>query len=127
MNELAAQMKVLTRIYVLFLVICGVCWLFITSARTPFAGLALGGSVSFLNAIHLQRGTIRVMDSLTTQQRKSGFGFGFFVRASFSVAAALIAIKLPQIDLLFTIVGIAFAPLAIIIAGMVQGILNKPD
>lgn len=126
MNDLTAQMRELLRIYCLWVAVCLVLWIVVQDAKSYLAGLILGSSISYINAVHLGRKIVRFSEAVTTNQTKR-MSIGFVSRICFVLIAVMLASKLTQFSVLFTIIGFAFAPLVMLVIGIIRGIksVNK--
>lgn len=126
MNDLTAQMRELLRIYCLWVAVCLVLWIVVQDAKSYLAGLILGSSISYINAVHLGRKIVQFSEAVTTNQTKR-MSIGFVSRICFVLIAVMLASKLTQFSVLFTIIGFAFAPLVMLVIGIIRGIksVNK--
>ena len=126
MNDLTAQMRELLRIYCLWLAVCLVLWIVVQDAKSYLAGLILGSSISYINAVHLGRKIVQISEAVATNQTKR-LSIGFISRICFVLIAVMLASKLTQFSVLFTIIGFAFAPLVMLVIGIIRGIksVNK--
>lgn len=128
MNESATPMKSLVKAYALFVASSLIIWTLIPVIRPHLAGLILGFSVSLLNTYHLWKKVNQLSKMITNDEgKKKRFQLGFLSRICFVLIAAILALYLPQFDILFTIVGFMFAPHVILVVSLWKGILNKTD
>lgn len=116
MNDLSAHLRIMLRVFYIWLAGCLMVWAVFPSFKTYSAGLILGSSVSFLNALFLGR-KVHFISETVVQQKAARINIGFLSRICFMLLAVMVVIKFPQFDLLFTMIGFMFAPLTAFIVG----------
>lgn len=124
MNDLTVQMRWLLRIFCFWAAICLVLWIVFQDAQPYISGLLLGSAVSLLNAAHLAMKIHQISDAVMLNQKKR-LSVGFVSRICFVLIAIMLASKLPQFSVLFTIIGFMFAPLTLLIHSIIRGLVNK--
>lgn len=119
MNDLSVYLKTIYRISLSLFSVCLLVWAVIPEYRSLVAGLMLGMLVSLLNIWYLSM-KIRQLSALAREGTRRRFNLGFLTRASMAVLAVMFAVKLEQIDLAATIVGLFYAPSAILVLGILS-------
>jgi len=105
MNEFGLHLHKVQRITFLLLSLCFLSWALLPAYRSYCAGLILGISVSLINARYTAW-KIEQVANMALSQTKRKANLGFFTRASIALIAVIIAIRVEQIELSTTLVGL---------------------
>ncbi|TCZ69365.1 ATP synthase subunit I [Paenibacillus albiflavus] len=116
MNELNLHIQRLWKFTYLFLLLCFIGWVFLTSYRSIIAGLMLGTAVSTINVWYTAFKVRQFTDAVV--ERKKRIGLGFFTRLAISLLAVMLAIKSAHFEVVTTIIGFLIGPLAAILLGL---------
>ncbi|SDE33690.1 ATP synthase protein I [Paenibacillus sp. UNCCL117] len=111
------QLKLLVRITLIGIAALLLVWAFLPAYRTHVSGLALGMIVSLINAWLLLMKIEAVSNQPHSQERKR-INIGTLSRMCMALIAVMIAVKMPQFDLVFTIIGLFFIQMATLLMGL---------
>lgn len=117
MNDLSAHLRVIMRAALFFFAACLLIWAFVVEIRPQVAGLMLGTAFSLFNA-YLLSTKIQQIARAVTEVKGKRVSTGFLSRICTVLIAVMISIKLPQFDLLFTIIGLFLAQMATLLMGI---------
>ncbi|GAB7387892.1 ATP synthase subunit I [Bacillaceae bacterium] len=125
-NEFASRVRRVVRMTFLLLAVFVLGWGF-TYAKSVFAGLILGTSVSLFNAVY----TAYKIDKIR-RLAESGMGrkatIGTAVRLATSALAALLAVRYPErFDMLATVIGLVSTQAIAFADGVYHLFLDKKD
>ncbi|WP_128896231.1 ATP synthase subunit I [Longirhabdus pacifica] len=104
----------ITAFTLLFLSALALVWLFSSEWKSHAVGLALGSVVAYLNMMYLAFKVDQVGGNAAARGSRR-MGTGFATRAALAILAAMLALKVDEISLLTTIVGIMVIPVFLII------------
>jgi len=105
MNEFGLHLHKVQRITFLLLSLCFLSWALLPDYRSYCAGLILGVSVSLINARYTAW-KIEQVAKMALGETKRKANLGFFTRAAMALIAVIIAIRVEQIELSTTLVGL---------------------
>mgnify|MGYP001304124139 CR=1 FL=1 len=111
------QLKLLVRITLIGISALLLAWAIWPAYRTYAAGLALGMIVSLINA-WLLVSKIRLISKLAESEERKRINVGTVSRMCMALLAVMVAVKYPQFDLVFTIIGLFFVQLATLLMGL---------
>ncbi|MFE5324166.1 ATP synthase subunit I [Paenibacillus sp. NPDC056579] len=111
------QMKPIVRATLLFLSALLLFWAFVPMYRTYAAGFILGMSISLVNAWILSI-KIKAISRNIIEKTEKRVGLGTVSRMCMALIGVMIALKVPQFDLIFTIIGLFFVQLATLLMGL---------
>lgn len=126
MNDLSALLRILLRVYLIWLAGCLLIWAFLPDTKPFMAGLILGSSISLINAQLLNVKIIQ-LTRLVLENQARRFSLGFLSRASLVLIAVMAALKLEQFDVLATAIGIFYTPVASFFIGFISNITNSSN
>lgn len=126
MNDLDVHLRFVFRAALFFLSACFFVWAFAPQFKVYAAGLVLGTVCSLINARLLSYNIHSITKRIIESEGKRGSS-GFIARVSIALIAVMIGVKLPQFDLVSTIVGLCFAPIASFFAGLIASLRRGGD
>ncbi|USB32888.1 ATP synthase subunit I [Paenibacillus sp. YPG26] len=127
MDELRVYRRVLKVATYSALALCFIAAALFQEYKSIPIGIALGIVVSYVNANYLALKVRRFMDGITSQDQRRR-GLGFFTRAAFALAAAMIAIKKPEMFNIYAVVGgLVFSQFLLLFAGIIQSRKEEDD
>lgn len=94
-----------------------VVWSVFPEWRTQAAGFLLGLLFSLINGWYLAQKT-RQVSEIAAENNGRRAGLGFFIRAALSILAVGIAVEKEQFDVMFTIIGLLYVNVAMVIVGV---------
>lgn len=92
-------------------------WAFAPALRVYATGFMLGMVISLINAWILMV-KIEALSRNIVEKSDKRVGLGFISRICTALIAVMIAVKLPQVDLVFTIIGLFFVQMATLLMGL---------
>lgn len=116
MNELHTHIQRLWKFTCLFLFLCFICWVFLTSYRPTIAGLMLGTTVSVVNVWYTALKVRQFTEAVAGQQKR--VSLGFLTRIAISLLAVMLAIKSAHFQVITTVIGLIVAPMATVLLGL---------
>ncbi|MCI3921412.1 ATP synthase subunit I [Paenibacillus sp. TRM 82003] len=122
MDDLNELLRKVGRITSLFLSFCLLAWAFAPEGKAVFAGLAVGVTGSFVNALYLSGRVKRIANFALGSGRRTGVGF--WTRVAVALVAVFAAIKFPEIDLYAVVAGLFFVQLATLLLGIISNAKN---
>lgn len=102
-------------------------WAFFPDAKQEAAGLMLGMVFSLINGWYLALKVHQFGELAAGNSQKRMLGLGFGVRAALTVMAVAVAVKREPFDVVFTLIGLAYVYIAILISGIIQSIKSSKD
>ncbi|MDF2960906.1 MAG: synthase-like protein [Paenibacillus sp.] len=111
------QLRPIVRITLLILSVLLLVWAVVPAYRIYIAGFMLGMMISLINAWMLVL-KIEAISRNIEQKTEKRVGLGTVSRMCMALIGVMIAIKLPQIDLIFTIIGLFSVQLATLLMGL---------
>ncbi|MBP1992586.1 ATP synthase subunit I [Paenibacillus eucommiae] len=111
------QLKPMVRITLLVVSVSLLVWIIFPSYRTYAAGLVLGVVISFINAWFLFM-KIEALARNAAEGSDKRINLGFISRVCMAIIAVMIAVKIPDFNLVFTIIGLFFVQVATLLRGM---------
>mgnify|MGYP001179510149 CR=1 FL=1 len=117
MNDLSNITKPLLKATYVWLAMCLVSWLVFPAFRPYAAGLILGSVTSWVNTQFLVM-KIRQLSNMVLEKKTRRASLGFISRICFALIAAMTALRFPDIDLLTTLIGFFFCPIAAFFVGI---------
>jgi ATP synthase protein I len=111
------QLKPIVRAALLFMSVSLIVWILLPEYRTYAAGFLLGMMVSLINAWILLVKIDAFTRNIAEKTEKRG-NLGTISRVCMALIAVMCAVKVPQIDLVFTIVGLFFVQMVTLVRGL---------
>jgi ATP synthase protein I len=111
------QLRPIVRITLLFCSVLLLIWAIVPAYRVYTAGFMLGTIISLINAWMLLL-KIESISRNIEQKTEKRVNLGTLSRMCMALIGVMIAIKLPQFDLIFTIIGLFFVQLATLLMGL---------
>jgi ATP synthase protein I len=111
------QLKPIVRAALLFVSVVLIVWVLVPGYRTYAAGFLLGMMVSLINAWILMIKIDAFTRNITEKTEKRG-NLGTLSRVCMALIAVMCAVKIPQIDLVFTIIGLFFVQMVTLVRGL---------
>ncbi|MFB6367411.1 ATP synthase subunit I [Paenibacillus elgii] len=111
------QLKSVVRVTLYFLSALLLVWALLPAYRTYVCGLMLGLAVSLINAWLLAM-KIESVSRNANEYMGKRVNLGTVSRMCMALIAVMIAVKLPQFNLVFTIIGLFFVQLVTLLMGI---------
>lgn len=111
------QIKPVIKVSLYVLAATLIIWVIFPVYRTQAVGFMLGMMVSLINAWILMV-KIEAFSRNIIEKTEKRVNLGFVSRVCMAIIAVMAAIKLPQVDLVFTIIGMFFVQLATLLKGL---------
>lgn len=111
------QMKPIVRAVLLLLSVSLFVWLLVPAYRSYANGFMLGMMISLINAWILLT-KIEALSRNIAEGTQKRVNLGFVSRVCMAIIAVMIAVKLPQVDLVSTIIGLFFVQMATLLMGL---------
>lgn len=118
MSDLNVHLRAVSRFILFFLSLCLFCWALLPGFRPIAAGLILGALAAWINAWLLFRKVKQISDN-AAERGKKRTRFGFLARATVMLFAALIALKVPDVNVIAVLAGYFAAHVATLVMGFV--------
>ncbi|MFC0216403.1 ATP synthase subunit I [Paenibacillus chartarius] len=119
------HMKPIVRAVLLAMSVSLVIWAVFPAYRSYATGFILGMMVSLINAWLLMI-KIEAISKMVAEGTKKRVNLGFVSRVCMAILAVMVAVKLPQVDLVFTIIGLFSVQLGTLVMGLVTKKGNHP-
>lgn len=124
MNEMNPHIKFAVRGAFFIAAIALMVWALVPEVRPQAAGFLLGLVFSLINGWYLALKAQQVI-RIATENTGKPASLGFMVRAALSVLAVYIAMEKESFDVLFTIIGLTYSYVSLIVSGTISLIKYK--
>jgi ATP synthase protein I len=111
------QLKPVVKVAMLFLVVSLLVWMVFPAYRMHATGFILGMMISLINAWILMI-KIDAFSRNIVEKTQKRVNLGFVSRLCMALIAVMVAVKLPQVDLVFTLIGLFFVQMATLLMGL---------
>ncbi|MNI04030.1 ATP synthase I chain [compost metagenome] len=111
------QLKPVVRAALLLTSVLLLVWIILPAYRAHAAGFMLGMMISLINAWILMI-KIEAFSRNIVEKTEKRINLGFISRLCMCIIAVMVAVKLPQVDLVFTLIGLFSVQMATLLFGL---------